>query len=87
MLAMGAQERVGFPDFLDEFAPLLGGDPAGLDQKRDDPLPEEFLQRDEAHGGHHVKKSAVHEEPVGNQRVEVRVEVEVFAEGVPTMSG
>jgi len=48
MLAMGAQERVGFPDFLDEFAPLLGGDPAGLDQKRDDPRPEEFLRRDEA---------------------------------------
>jgi len=29
-----------------------------------------------------VKKSAVHEESVGDQRVQVRVEVEVFAEGV-----
>jgi len=29
---MGAQERVGFPDFLDEFAPLLGRDPAGLER-------------------------------------------------------
>gem|GEM_PF-2329491 len=53
-----------------------------LDQKRDDPCAEEFLQRGEAHVGHHVKKSAVHEEPVGDQRVEVGVEVEVFAEGM-----
>ena len=29
-----------------------------------------------------MKKSAVHEESVGDQRVQVRVEVEVFAEGV-----
>jgi hypothetical protein len=30
LVAVRAQERVGFPDFLDEFAPLLGGDPAEL---------------------------------------------------------
>ena len=27
-MAVRAQERVGFPDILDEFAPPLGGDPA-----------------------------------------------------------
>jgi len=30
LVAVGAQERVGFPDFLDEFAPPLGGNWAGL---------------------------------------------------------
>ena len=29
VLAVGAQERVGFPDFLDELAPLLGGNLVG----------------------------------------------------------
>ena len=29
VLAVGAQERVGFPDFLDELVLLLWGDPAG----------------------------------------------------------
>ena len=53
-----------------------------LDEKRDDPCAEEFLQRRAAHVGHHMEKPAVHEEPVGGQRVEVRVEVEVFAEGM-----
>ena len=53
-----------------------------LDEKRDDPCAEEFLQRRAAHVGHHMEKPAVHEEPVGGQRVEVRVEVEVFAEGI-----
>jgi len=38
MLAMGAQERVGFPDFLDEFAPLLGRDPAELERGHIDDL-------------------------------------------------
>ena len=51
-------------------------------QKCDDPCAEEFLQRREAHVGHHMEKPAIHEEPVCDQRVEVRVEVEVFAEGV-----
>jgi len=51
-------------------------------QKRDAPCAEEFLQRSKAHVGHHMEKPAVHKEPVGGQRVEVRVEVEVFAEGV-----
>ena len=53
-----------------------------LDEKRDDPCAEEFLQRRAAHVGHHMEKPAVHEEPVGGQCVEVRVEVEVFAEGM-----
>ena len=53
-----------------------------LDQERDDPRAEEFLQRREAHVGHQMKKPAVHEEPVGYERMEVRVEVEVFAEGM-----
>jgi len=43
-----------------------------LDQKCDDPCAEEFLQRGEAHVGHHMKKPAIHEEPVCDQRVEVR---------------
>ena len=39
-----------------------------LDQKRDDPRAEEFVQWREAHFGHHMEKSAVHEEPVGGER-------------------
>ena len=46
------------------------------------PYAEKFPQRSEAHVGHHMEKPAVHHEPVGGQRVKVRVEVEVFAEGV-----
>ena len=43
-------------------------------QKRDDPCAEKFLQRSEAHVGHHMEKPAVHKEPVGGQRVKVRVD-------------
>jgi len=32
VLAARAQEWVGFPDFLDEFAPLFGRNPAGLER-------------------------------------------------------
>ena len=32
VLAARAKERVGFPDFLDEFAPLFGRNPAGLER-------------------------------------------------------
>ena len=39
-----------------------------LDQKRDDPRAEEFAQRREAHFGHHMEKSAVHEERIGGER-------------------
>ena len=55
-------------------------------QKRSDPYAEKFLQRSEAHVGHHMKKPAVHEELVGCERVKVRVEVEVVspARGPPT---
>lgn len=53
-----------------------------VDQKRDDPRAEEFLQRREAGLGHHIEEPTLCEEPVGGQRVEVGVEVEVFAEGI-----
>ena len=53
-----------------------------LDRKVDDPRPEEFLQRREARLGHHMEQPAVGEEPVDDQRVEVRVQVEVFAESM-----
>ena len=48
-------------------------------QKRDDPCAEKFLQRSEAHVGHHMKKPAFHEEPVGCERVKVQVEFEVVS--------
>jgi len=41
VLAMGAQQRVDFPDLLDEFAPLLGGDAAVLGLGELDDIPPE----------------------------------------------
>jgi hypothetical protein len=32
VLAVWAQERIGFPNFLEEFAPLFGRNPAGLER-------------------------------------------------------
>ena len=60
----------------------LGRQESLLHQKRDDPCAEEFLQRREVRLGHHMEKPAVHKEPVGHERVEVRVKIQVFAEAV-----
>lgn len=32
ILTVRAQQRIGFPDFLDEFAPLFGRNPAGVER-------------------------------------------------------
>jgi hypothetical protein len=51
-------------------------------QKRDNPRPEHLLQRLEAHIGQAVEQPRAGEEAVGDQGVEVGMEVEVLAEGV-----
>ena len=51
-------------------------------QKRDDPRPEHILQRLEAHIGQAVEQPRAGEEAVGDQSVEVGMEVQVLAEGV-----
>ena len=51
-------------------------------QKRDDPRPEHLLQRLDAHIGQAVEQPRAGEEAVGDQGVEVGMEVEVLAEGV-----
>ena len=38
LVALRAEQWVGFPDFLDEFAPLFGRDPAGLERGNVDDL-------------------------------------------------
>jgi hypothetical protein len=45
-------------------------------QKVDDPCAEKYIQRCEDHVGHYLKKPAVYKEPVGCERVKVRVEAE-----------
>ena len=45
-------------------------------QKRDDPCAEKYIQRCEDHVGNDLKKPAVYKEPVGCERVKVRVEAE-----------
>ena len=51
-------------------------------QKRDDPRPEHLLQRLDAHIGQAVEQPRAGEEAVGDQGVEVGMEVQVLAEGV-----
>jgi hypothetical protein len=51
-------------------------------QKRDDPRPEQVLQRLEAHIGQDIKQARAHEEAVSHQCVQVGVKIQILAEGV-----
>ena len=59
-----------------------GRQQALVHEKRDDPRPEQLLQRLQADLGQHVEQPRAHEQPVGDQGVKMRVPIEVFAEGV-----
>jgi hypothetical protein len=51
-------------------------------QKRDDPRPEQLLQRLEARLRQHVEQARAHKQTVRDQRVQTGVKIEVLAEGV-----
>ena len=60
----------------------LGRQQPLVDQKRDHPCSEEFLQGLETGLGHDVEDPRTCKQPVGHQRVQVGVEVQILAEGL-----
>ena len=59
-----------------------GGSRPFWGQKREEPRPEQLLQRREADVGQDGEQAGAHEQAVGHQRVQVGMDVPVLAEGV-----